>query len=417
MTAATTTGDANRALELVPDLRFASIGADLLVFDVRARRAHLLNAAAAAVLAAIDGSSIAATARRLATDYGVDAPTMELDVATVVEELLEQGLLVDAGTSAAPAEVGERADLFPPHLELPAGFGNLQWPHTIGPFRALHVDVDIACTDPVLARHLDRVLRPLRADVTPTHRYRIATVDDAGRAVLADHWGATAFDDRVGDPPSTPGRAAAWLLWHLNQLASTTATHNLQLHAAGAADRRGRIAAFPAEMNSGKSTLVAGLVQRGLDYVTDETVSIDPASRLVIPYPKPIALDPGSWAVLPELEPDLPDGEEQFSHQKWYVDPESVRPGSLAGPGPLRLVVFPSYRPDEPTTLTPLDAREAAMALAGCCFNLDRAGQAGLELLAEIATQVPAYRLSVHDLESGCAAVLDLLTRIDEGAP
>ena len=45
------------------------------------------------------------------------------------------------------------------------------------------------------------------------------------------------------------------------------------------------IVAFPASMNSGKSTLVAALVRAGYAYVTDETVAVDPTTLAVTPEP------------------------------------------------------------------------------------------------------------------------------------
>ena len=48
-------------------------------------------------------------------------------------------------------------------------------------------------------------------------------------------------------------------------------------------------------MESGKTTLVAGLVLAGLRYLTDEAVAIRPADGGITPFPKALSVDHGSW--------------------------------------------------------------------------------------------------------------------------
>src|SRR5262249_58546343 len=79
----------------------------------------------------------------------------------------------------------------------------------------------------------------------------------------------------------------------------------LGIHAGGVA-LDGTAVALPAAMESGKSTLTAGLVRAGYAYLTDEAVMLDWETSAVIPFPKPISLDPGSWRLFPELAPDAP---------------------------------------------------------------------------------------------------------------
>ena len=53
----------------------------------------------------------------------------------------------------------------------------------------------------------------------------------------------------------------------------------------------------PGASGSGKSTLTAGLARAGLGYLTDELAALDLASGQLLPYPKPITVKPGSFAV------------------------------------------------------------------------------------------------------------------------
>lgn len=69
----------------------------------------------------------------------------------------------------------------------------------------------------------------------------------------------------------------------------------LALHAAGLASASGAVLALVAGSGAGKST-ASRVLGRRLGYVSDETVSIDPETRLVLPYPKPLSLASGEAA-------------------------------------------------------------------------------------------------------------------------
>ena len=72
---------------------------------------------------------------------------------------------------------------------------------------------------------------------------------------------------------------------------------------AGAVEWDGHAALFPAPMESGKTTLVAGLVRAGARYLSDEAAAIDPETLLVHPFPKSLTIGAGSWEVLADLAP------------------------------------------------------------------------------------------------------------------
>ena len=72
-----------------------------------------------------------------------------------------------------------------------------------------------------------------------------------------------------------------------------TAPTRLNLHAAGLSDEAGRVVALVARGGTGKTTAARVLGQR-LGYVTDECVSVDPATLGVLPYPKPLSLVTGA---------------------------------------------------------------------------------------------------------------------------
>ena len=178
---------------------------------------------------------------------------------------------------------------------------------------------------------------------------------------------------------------------------------------ASAAEHEGRALLFPAPMESGKTTLVAGLVRAGLRYVTDEAVAIDPASLEIVPNPKPLGIDRGSWRVLGDLEPDYGDAEPYFRHgQQWQVDARSIRPDAVASRCRPSFVITPRYRPGA-TELVPVSRAEALVALADNSMNLPGHGRRGFDALAAVARQSECYRLLVGDLDDASALVTNLL--------
>ena len=52
---------------------------------------------------------------------------------------------------------------------------------------------------------------------------------------------------------------------------------------------------------SGKSTLTAYLVRSGWTYLTDEMLALEPDPLRLRPYPRPLTLKKGSWALFPEI--------------------------------------------------------------------------------------------------------------------
>lgn len=69
----------------------------------------------------------------------------------------------------------------------------------------------------------------------------------------------------------------------------------LMFHAAGLSASDGRVVALVGPSGTGKSTAARTLCRDDFGYVTDETVAVDDAQR-VLPFPKPIAVIPADGA-------------------------------------------------------------------------------------------------------------------------
>lgn len=387
------------------DLEATAVGEAFFVFDRRSGRLHRLNGTAAAVLDALDGTTsvdelvTALTARFAAATGDVRSGTEAL-----VRQLDEEGLL--EGTtpppgSAAPDVPGLAARHDPRTRRVHETLAAHDWTPASGPYRALGFAFDVQADDPALAGHLATVLASLAApeadDPAPVRTYRIA------RPRGARPWRIWLDTIRVATAPSAP-RTIDQLLWHVNRLAVLSSTEHTVLHAAGAVAPGGAVL-MPAIPNGGKSTLVTGLVRAGLGYLSDEAVPLHADGRLR-PFPKAISLDPGSWALFPELAP--PPETAELSRSRWQIPPDRVRAGSVAGPAEPRWIVSPQYERGAVAHLEPLAPEDAFALLLEQSFHLGTADGA-LDGLGRLVEELPCHRLVAGDVDAAVAIVLDLV--------
>jgi hypothetical protein len=283
------------------------------------------------------------------------------------------------------------------------------WPRVTPTYRALDFRFAVRMAGNDLADHFENLLAPLETDQPAQHVYSI--VDDGARfkSRYALYYGG----QYIVRTPFEP-LALAFLLWHLNHVVVVESDRYLLLHAA-AASYNGSALLFPAAQDSGKTTLVAGLVQRGCSYLTDEAAAIDPVTLNVDPYPKPLSIDPGSWDVLADLRPQLDDRFVQYARDQWHVVPDSIRPGAVGEPCPARLIVTPRYEAGAATSIEPISRAQAVLMLAENAFNFASHRSEGLNTLAEVVRRCECYRLTIGSQEAACDEVMRVAERLGVG--
>jgi len=206
-----------------------------------------------------------------------------------------------------------------------------------------------------------------------------------------------------GAPPFYPlpaDQAFPMLEWGLNWCVSAHCHQYLVLHAA-VVERSGHALVLPAPPGSGKSTLCAGLVNRGWRLLSDELALIDPASGEIVPLPRPVSLKNASISVIRGFAADAAIGptvhdtlKGSVAHMKPPV--ESVRRASeRARP---RWIVVPRYNAGAPLRLEPLARGRAFVHLVDSAFNYHLHGRRGFEVLAELTADSSCYELAYSDL-------------------
>ena len=162
---------------------------------------------------------------------------------------------------------------------------------------------------------------------------------------------------------------------------------------------------MPGQMNAGKTTLTAGLLLSGADYLTDELVAIDRRTRLAHAYARPLNIGYGSWPALETLRPEPAD--QGFSpDRQWHIDPLSIAGTRVATPSAIEHVIAPSYQADGDTRVEPLSKAAAVELLYHQLMNGgdEREGEA-FEVLVGVARGARCTRLIYDSLDAAVALV------------
>ena len=186
----------------------------------------------------------------------------------------------------------------------------------------------------------------------------------------------------------------------------------LHLHSA-AVSTAGVAALVVGRSGDGKSTLTARLVERGWRYVTDEQVTIRPDDRMVLPYARPITLRRAVWHLFDRMEGSPGPGESR------RVEVPLAAFGGVAERSPVQpaLVIAPHYRPDGDNVCRPVESRaEVVRLLASCCYDLERTGAPGMDILVGLAATCPAWRLEFSDVDRAADAVAGVLAATESVA-
>jgi hypothetical protein len=265
-------------------------------------------------------------------------------------------------------------------------------------FSVLGLTVDFAAQDATLCSYLERLYASFPPAGHAGHHY---TLRD-GATTHCELW----FDrDRVGEAAVSESLVQT-LVHDLNRRALDGSEH-LILHAGGVG-HNGVGLVFPGEMETGKTTLAAGLVRAGLGYLTDEGVAIDRETLRIHPYPKPLSVDRGAWPLFPELEPDADLGTDTYKAEQWQVPATDIRPDALAQSCPVDVIVFPEHVPGSETSVEPLGRAEALIELAKNTLKFNLQERAALDVLAEVVRRAACYRLTTGDLDAAVTAVIGL---------
>ena len=203
------------------------------------------------------------------------------------------------------------------------------------------------------------------------------------------------------------------LEWAMNWCISTHAHHYLTLHAA-VIERNGFAVIMPAPPGSGKSTLCAGLVNRGWRLLSDELALISLADGLIAPLGRPISLKNQSLEVIREFVPGALLNKVTHDTSKGSVSHMKVPAGHVeriqdrARP---RWVIFPKYVPESSAELTPRSKANSMLELGRNSFNYTVLGLTGFEILADVISASDCYDFRYSQLDEAVSVFDQLAAR------
>jgi len=140
---------------------------------------------------------------------------------------------------------------------------------------------------------------------------------------------------------------------------------------------------------AGKSTVTAAAIRSGCTFVTDEMVSVDPATRRATGLLKPLTFKGQTWHLHADLLGDAPKRGDRWSVRASLLgsvaDPSSA---VVSGEGvPVRLIVLPHYEPSaEALTVCDVDPASAAVRLVTETLDMERNAVQAFETLVHFVS-------------------------------
>jgi HprK-related kinase A len=219
-----------------------------------------------------------------------------------------------------------------------------------------------------------------------------------------------------GTEPFTPlpeDHAFPLLEWAMNWCISSHAHHYLMLHSA-VIEQEGFAVIMPAPPGSGKSTLCAGLVNRGWRLLSDELALIALSDAAITPLGRPISLKNKSIDVIRDYVPEaifntITPNTTKGSVTHLKVPKEQLhRIHEKARP---RWVIFPRFVAGSGPALTELSKANSLLELGRNSFNYMVLGKSGFETLAKVIDASDCYDFQYSQLDDAVRVFDDLVAR------
>jgi len=214
------------------------------------------------------------------------------------------------------------------------------------------------------------------------------------------------YDDQPSFAPLPAEQAFPMIEWGLNWCVAAHAHQYLTIHAA-VIERGGRAAVMPAPPGSGKSTLCAGLIQRGWRLLSDELALLDMDTGLIHGMARPVSLKNASIAAIRDFAPEAvmtPPVPDTVKGTVALLQPPGASVRRVREPARAAWIVLPSYERGAPPVFSPHGKERAFMTLAEQSFNYDMHGARGFEATGRLVDQCDCLRFNYGGLDDAAAA-------------
>lgn len=224
------------------------------------------------------------------------------------------------------------------------------------------------------------------------------------------HWLRPRAEFKLGGFPPIKtlprDQAFSMLEWGLNWCV-TTQPHAYLIIRAAAVEKNGRAAILLAPPDAGKSTLVAALVLSGWRLLSDEFTLINRRTGLIHPLPRPIRLRNQSIELVRQYCPDAYIN--RTSHNNILGAIAHMRPPrdsvrrqhETACPG---WMIFPEWKANTPTQLTPYAKEQALMSLPQHAFEPGYMDENGMHIGSSLIDHSACHGFQYGSLNEAVAA-------------
>lgn len=219
------------------------------------------------------------------------------------------------------------------------------------------------------------------------------------------------FDGTEPFIPLPIDQAFPLLEWSMNWCISMHAHHYLLLHSA-VIEREGCAVIMPAPPGSGKSTLCAGLVNRGWRLLSDELALISLTDASIAPLGRPISLKNQSINIIRDFVAPSVFSRVVHDTSKGSVSLLKVPPETMARiqeVAQARWVVFPKYVAGAAPKLTARSKANSMLELGRNSFNYMVLGLKGFEVLSKVINTSDCYDFEYSRLDDAVAVFDDLV--------
>ncbi len=215
--------------------------------------------------------------------------------------------------------------------------------------------------------------------------------------------------------PFPANHALPLLEWGLNWCISSAANGFLILHSA-VVEKNGKGVILPALPGSGKSTLCAGLINKGWRLLSDEFGILDQHTGQLIPIPRTLPLKNRSIDVIKQFAPDALIGPTFPKTRKGDVahlapptnsilrQDERVQPSH---------VVFPKFMAGANTQLSEQNKSLAFTRLSNNSFNYQLTMEQGFKTLSQLVKNTGCYGLTFGDMTSAIETLDNLVSNTE----
>lgn len=297
--------------------RYALQGGGVALLHPDRRRLFVYNQTAHLLWRALGRGDRSCLPFVLASRFGLPLDTAEQDVDAILAEWIANGLLTEL---ARPSEASPRASM-------PRQTTEFDEPLTSSRFRIGDLVVDVRASA-MIESSIMPLWGHLRNDALSADVHYLLQVGNDGLGRLTID-GSTRVDGV--EPHVLIGTFYQTILEHLHP-----ATRWCAMFHAGAVAREGRAIIVAAPSGFGKSTLIAYLVARGFEYLSDDLASLRAQDHAVAAFPLPISVKSGAAQALAPFYPSLDAG---ACKTQFLIQDSSFR----APVRPAKAVIFPRY--------------------------------------------------------------------------